>query len=588
MRKIPDQFVNDVLSRVNIVDVLRQHVHIQKSGAQFKALCPFHQEKTPSFVINQSKQFYYCFGCGAKGDAIQFLKEHDGLSFSDAVEKLAAMAGLEVPREELTGREKEQIDIQKRSYAVLEQAASFYESELKKSKEAINYLKERGLSGIIAKKFRVGFAPAARDSVLNFVKKRAGANNQDLLASGLCLHDEKHGTRTRFWGRITFPIRNRRGIVVGFGARSLPGGSEPKYLNSPESVVFSKKNELYGLYEARQDNKSLDSLLIVEGYMDVIALHQNGISNAVATLGTSLTKEHIEILFTNTDTLVFCFDGDNAGRLAAKRAMELCLPLMRDDRRVKFLFLPEGLDPDSYVRAEGKESMVESANRAITISDYIFAYASRDLNLDLVDDRLTVVNRLKPLLDALPSVGMLKEMLYSRLAQLVGIDTNALLDNKIDSKDLAQQSEKFKKPTKKLPITSPAFRALAIILREPALLEKIDISPYKTVGMPGVKLLCEVANILNKDKNLSFEEIRTNLPNQLTSSFVENELKGLIGLLSCKELEQELNGALAQIRNFGREQIMDNLIKQAQAGSLKESERDKLMELLSEKSNNSG
>lgn len=586
MRKIPDQFVNEVLNRVNIVDVLREHVHIQKSGAQFKALCPFHQEKTPSFVINQSKQFYYCFGCGAKGDAIQFLKEHLGLSFTEAVEKLASLAGLQVPKEELSKQEKEQVDIQKRCYALLEQAVAFYESELKSSSDAVDYLKSRGLSGVIAKKFRLGFSPIGKGSLLQFIKQKTNCNEQDLLASGLCLYDEKKGIRTRFWGRVMFPIRNRRGIVVGFGARSLPNGGEPKYLNSPESIVFAKKNELYGLYEARQDNKTLTSLLIVEGYMDVIALHQSGITNAVATLGTSLTKEHVEILFFNTDMLVFCFDGDDAGRLAARRAMELCLPLMRDDRRVRFLFLPDGHDPDSYVRKNGKDAMLESASRSTTISDYMFADASYDLNLDLVDDRLTMVSRLKPLFDSLPGIGMLKEMLYSRLAQMVGIDVGALIENKVDSDKFVQNKPKLLKAEKKLPITSPAYRALAIILREPSLLEKIDISPYKTVGMPGVKLLCEVANILKKDKNLSFVEIGSNLPNQLTSSFVENELKGLIGLFSYSELEQELNGALTQIRNFGREQIMDNLIKQAQTSSLKESERDKLLELLLEKSNN--
>ncbi|MBT4963976.1 MAG: DNA primase [Francisellaceae bacterium] len=589
MRKIPEQFVSEVLSRVDIVELIKQHVHIQRSGAQFKALCPFHQEKTPSFIINQQKQFYYCFGCGARGDAIQFLKEHVGLHFADAVEQLANLAGMEVPKEELSAVDQKQVDTQSRCYSAIEQAAGFFESTLKKcheAKPAIDYLKSRGLSGVIAKKFRLGFAPQTKDAMISHVRKGANASLQDLQSAGLCSNDPHKGLRARFWMRIMFPIRNRRGIVVGFGARVVGKGGEPKYLNSPESIVFSKKNELYGLYEAKQANKIIDNLIVVEGYMDVIALHQVGITNAVATLGTSLTKEHIEILFANSESLVFCFDGDRAGRGAAKRAMELCLPVMRDNRRVKFLLLPDEYDPDSYVREYGVEKMLEKANRAVPISDYLFSEACVNLNFDIVDDRLTAVTNLKPSLELLPETGMLKEMLYDRLAQMVGVDRAALLEKDFDSKKFRNLNNgKVKKYSPMPKMLSPAYRTLAIILREPALLEKIDMSPYRSIKMPGITLLCEVVDILKNGKNLSFSEIRTNLPNQLAASFVENELKGLIGFLSYDGLEQELNGALTQIKNFAKEQVMDDLITQAKVGSLGESEKDKLMKLLTEKNN---
>ncbi|VAW63259.1 DNA primase, partial [hydrothermal vent metagenome] len=347
--RIPRQFIDDLISRADVVDVVDSRVALKKRGKEHIACCPFHNEKSPSFKVNQNKQFYHCFGCGAHGTALDFIMEYERLDFIDAIEVLAAEYHLEVPREQ--GNFSPQADDKKPLYEVLQKAAISFAHELKKNTRAIAYLKQRGLSGEIAKDFQMGYAPDSWD----FTLKQFSASSEDrtaCLKAGLSIEKNPDKHYDRFRDRIMFPIRDRRGRVIGFGGRILDKG-EPKYLNSPETPVFHKGEELYGLYEARQAIKNLAQIVIVEGYMDVVALAQHGIRYAVATLGTATSGTQISKLFRIVPELVFCYDGDAAGRKAAWRALENSLPVLRDGVQARFLFLPDGEDPDTLVRQEG-------------------------------------------------------------------------------------------------------------------------------------------------------------------------------------------------------------------------------------------
>ncbi|MEW8281341.1 MAG: DNA primase, partial [Candidatus Thiodiazotropha taylori] len=344
--KIPTHFIDQLLNRVDIVDVINRRVTLKKAGKEFQACCPFHDEKTPSFTVSPSKQFYHCFGCGAHGSAIGFLMEYDNLGFVEAVEELAQSAGLEVPRE---GGNEQGPDLRP-LYELMEKTARFYQHQLKhhaESPAAVDYLKSRGMSGQIAASYGIGFAPPGWDNLTGTL----GSDKASLERLNKCgLLSESNGKQyDRFRNRIIFPIRDPRGRTIGFGGRVL-GDDKPKYLNSPETPLFHKGRELYGLYEARQANREISNLLVVEGYMDVVALAQHNIQNAVATLGTATTHEHLELIFRNCPEVIFCFDGDRAGRDAAWKALNTSLPLMRDGREVRFLFLPQGEDPDTQVR----------------------------------------------------------------------------------------------------------------------------------------------------------------------------------------------------------------------------------------------
>ncbi|NIP82922.1 MAG: DNA primase, partial [Gemmatimonadetes bacterium] len=349
--RIPRQFIDDLLSRVDIVDVVDEYVPLKKGGKDHKACCPFHNEKTPSFTVSADKQFYHCFGCGAHGTAIGFLMEYAHMDFVEAVEDLAARAGLEVPREAGSGQREESLQP---IYDILARASAWYQKQLRQHPEAgsaKDYLKGRGLSGEIAAQFQLGFAPTGWDNLLGAI----GATDAEralMARAGLLVDKGGGGFYDRFRGRVIFPILDRRGRTIGFGGRVL-GDDTPKYLNSPESAIFHKGRELYGLYQARKAAGKPERLIVVEGYMDVVALAQHGIRNAVATLGTAATEAHLEQLFRVSQDVVFCFDGDEAGRRAAWRALETALPAMHDGRQAFFMFLPEGQDPDSLVRERG-------------------------------------------------------------------------------------------------------------------------------------------------------------------------------------------------------------------------------------------
>lgn len=424
---IPQTFIDDLLNRLDIVEVIDKRVKLKKTGKNYSACCPFHTEKTPSFTVSPDKQFYYCFGCGASGTALSFLIDYERLPFPEAVESLARTAGLEVPREDASPQRKQQQKQQKNLYDILDKARTYYCSQLKENPQrqvAAKYLQNRGLSGVIARDFGVGYAPPGWDNLL----VKLGLNEEDrrlLVESGMVIErEEDKRLYDRFRQRIMFPILDTRGRTIGFGGRVLDD-SKPKYLNSPETPVFHKGRELYGLYHARQRNRNLERILVVEGYMDVIALAQFGISNAVATLGTACGEEHLRLAFRYASEVVFCFDGDNAGRTAAKRALENSLPVMEDGRQVKFLFLPEGQDPDTLVRQIGEERFSQQVAKATPLEEFLFEAAADGINVQTMEGRARLSKTVAPLINQLPA-GIFRELMFDSLAKRTGLSQDVL------------------------------------------------------------------------------------------------------------------------------------------------------------------
>ena len=421
MALIPQSFIADLLNRVDIVDVVGQHVKLKKAGANYQGLCPFHSEKSPSFSVSPTKQFYHCFGCGAHGSAISFLMEYSGLGYVDAIEELARSAGLDVPREERTANDVARQQQAMALSEVMSSAADWYRQQLKGSTRAVEYLKGRGLTGEIAKRYSLGYAPDGWQGLEAVFGSYANDEVvKTLVEGGLLIQGEQtEGSPVtkpavkrydRYRDRVMFPIRNPKGQTIGFGARILDQG-EPKYLNSPETPLFSKGNTLYGLFEARQAIRAQEYVLVCEGYMDVVALAQLGFPNAVATLGTACTANHVRMLLRQTDKVVFSFDGDSAGQRAAQRALEACLPLMSDDKEIRFLFLPTEHDPDSYVRAYGAPAFEKVIKEAMSISSFFFKIASEDHDLTTPEGRAHTHHAAKPLLLSMPPIALRTQIL---------------------------------------------------------------------------------------------------------------------------------------------------------------------------------
>lgn len=419
---IPRPFIDDLLARIDIVDVIDKRVPLKKAGSNYKACCPFHGEKTPSFTVSQSKQFYHCFGCGVNGSAITFLMEYEQLDFPDAIEELAKSIGIEVPREE----SPEQTKQRKQSaslYELLALATRYYETELKRSTEAIEYLKHRGVSGATAKQYAIGFVPESWDYILKHIGTDA-EHQEKLDTAGMLIKKDNGGFYDRFRNRIMFPIRDPRGKHIGFGGRVM-GDGEPKYLNSPETPLFHKGRELYGLFEAKQHNKSLDAIIVVEGYMDVIMLAEHGISNAVATLGTACTPEHVTRLFRLVDDVIFCFDGDRAGKAAAWQALNRSLSALQDGKSIRFLFLPDGEDPDSLVQSEGRDAFVSRMKKATALSEYLLNHLMTDNAMASGEDIAKLVHDAKPLLEQI-TAPTLKSLIENQIAHHAGTSKDHL------------------------------------------------------------------------------------------------------------------------------------------------------------------
>lgn len=449
---IPKSFIQDLLNRLDIVDVIERYVPLKKAGANYVACCPFHNEKSPSFTVSQTKQFYHCFGCGAHGTAIGFVMEHAGLGYVETIEELARGAGLEVPREHVVSNEAYR-KIAPDLFEVMRVATRYYREQLKQSGHAIDYLKQRGLSGEVAAKFGIGYAP---DAWQNLAVAFPDYQDEVLSETGLVISADGGKRYDRFRDRIMFPIMNVRGQIIGFGGRVLDKG-EPKYLNSPETSLFEKSRELYGLFQAQKSIRAEQRVLVVEGYMDVVALAQHGVEYAVATLGTATTPFHIQKLLRIAEHVVFCFDGDKAGKRAAWRALENTLPYLQDGKRISFLFLPDGHDPDSFIREFGQHAFEQYMQEAMPLSAYLLKEVSAELDLRNQEGRSQLLQRAKPLLTAIvaPTTALL---LRKEVAVLSGI-SQAELEALYEVKPVARASHRvFKKAVR----TSPSAHRLLL------------------------------------------------------------------------------------------------------------------------------
>lgn len=507
--RIPEKFIDELLTRIDIVDVIDGRVPLKKAGKDYKACCPFHEEKTPSFTVSADKQFYHCFGCGVHGSAIGFLMEYDRMSFPEAVRELAGLAGVNVPEEAVVNEGA----VQRSADLVdwLTRADHFYRQQLRehpRAVEAVKYLKDRGLSGEIAASFGMGYAPPGWDNLLKALGTDEAAR-EALLTAGLLVAKDNGGYYDRFRERVMFPIEDYRGRVVGFGGRVL-GAGEPKYMNSPETPVFHKGREVYGLYRAREAIRREQRVLVVEGYMDVVALAQFGIDYVVATLGTATTRDHLERLFRFTPEVVFAFDGDRAGREAAWRAMENALPVMHEGRQASFLFLPDGEDPDSMVRAEGAEAFAERIKRGIPLGKYIIDTLASEVDLSRDDGRARLVELARPLISKLPE-GVFRALMLDLLEKKSRIGADML-------------SKALRNPQKDPPIKgsggavsrkvrgpvrgemSHMRRAIALLLMHPqavaAAIGEAEQALTQALTQPGADLLLELLALLaaNPDK----------------------------------------------------------------------------------------
>src|SRR5690348_9098194 len=496
---IPQEFIQSLLGRVDIVDVVDRYVKLKKAGANFQALCPFHNEKSPSFSVSPSKQFYHCFGCGAHGNAIGFLMEYSGLAYPEAIRSLAETVGMPVPETRTRYERPGGAEAPALTQRMMD-ALGYYRAELKKSRTAIDYLKGRGVSGEIAARFGLGYAPDGWQNLATVFTDYATGPLKD---TGLVIdsdpgedHPEKKSRRyDRFRNRVMFPILDARGNVIGFGGRVI-GPGEPKYLNSPETPLFEKGRELYGLYQARRAIRDANRVIVVEGYMDVVALAQNGVENAVATLGTATTPFHVAKLLKLADNVVFCFDGDAAGRKAAWRALEVSLPVLADGKAVSFLFLPTEDDPDTYVRREGREAFLEAAGAAKPLSQFLFAELASQVDMATDEGRARFVAQARPLIAQIeaPALGAMLRRRLAEVARLDAGEVEALLPSKLADK----RPPPVAPQRKTRGTTSNPVRLLALLLNTPALIDRIPEGELGGIG-PEMAALRDVSRFFRED-----------------------------------------------------------------------------------------
>lgn len=566
--RIPQEFIDELLARADIVEVIDARVPLKKQGREFAACCPFHTEKTPSFTVSPHKQFYHCFGCGAHGTALGFVMDYEHLGFVEAVEVLAQDLAMEVPVER--GADRPRADP---GYGLLEAAAEFYRRQLKASPLTIDYLRGRGLSGQIAAEYGLGFAPAGWDRLLRHLGDRYAV--EQLHEHGLVIRNEQGRYYDRFRERVMFPIRDRRGRVIAFGGRVL-GQGNPKYLNSPETPLFHKGRALYGLYEARRAGADQESVIVVEGYMDVVALAQHGIRNVVATLGTATTRQHLEALYRIVPRIVFCFDGDRAGREAAWRALENLLPVFRDGHEASFLFLPEGEDPDSLVRGEGAESFRGRIGTAVPLSEFLFKYLRRGADTETTAGRARLAERARPMIDKLRD-GVFKSLLYERLGELVGVPGDRLA---------ARGAEKEVKPApspapRYHSLNTPVRAAITLLLYEPGLAQVVQsLSGLDSHALAGVGLLRELIETFKENPHLTaaalVERYRDSEHHRHLLKLMEWEPPVEAGY-DCR---REFQDALGKLRSLTQRRRAEVLLQTERDKGLSESERAELRHLL--------
>ena len=550
---IPQSFINDLIERVDIVDVIGERLPLKRTGKNLKALCPFHNEKTESFTVNSEKQFYYCFGCGATGTSLRFLMEHDKLDFVDAIETLARIAGVEVVHEGPVARQKVDPGI----LDALAEADTLFQANLRdhsQSSEAVEYLKSRGVSGLIARDFGIGYAPDSWD----YLKKALNRfSDKVLVDAGLLVSNDNGRTYDRFRNRIQFPIRDTRGRVIGFGGRIL-GEGNPKYLNSPETEVFHKNKELYGLFEARRTNQELNNVILVEGYMDVIALAQAGFTNVVATLGTATSERHFEKLFQRTKEVVCCFDGDKAGRSAAWKSLNSAFPSLTEGRILKFAFLPEEDDPDTFVRRDRKQ-FVRLIKTAVAAGDYFFNQISTGLDLASIDARARLAELAIPLLDKIPQ-GLYRTMMIERLGREAGVSISTIesrlgQDTPLDTAKLPSRATQ-----------SGLERKIAVlIVNHPELVRNIDHSRIQQVTS-SVKGYSSIVDVLINYIGLENVVDTSTLLAGFIGNKYEQLLKDLVGKapnlppdLLLHELKDGVDRYMNQLERAGGREILEDL-----------------------------
>lgn len=615
--RIPQSFIDTLLDRVDIVELIDSRVKLKKSGKNYMACCPFHDEKSPSFSVNAEKQFYHCFGCGESGNAIGFLMAYEHRDFPDVVEALAQQQGMEVPREAGSddGRQQERQDL----YSVLDKTNRFYQEQLRshpQAEAAREYLQRRGLTSQAAHSFGIGYAPSGWDNLLRYFvsdSSREGTSaNELLLRSGMIVEKEAETSAAatsssptkrydRFRHRVMFPIRDIRGRVIGFGGRVLNNEDKPKYLNSPETEIFHKGAELYGLYEAIQANRHLDCVLVVEGYMDVVALAQYGISFATATLGTAASELHLEKAFRYSAEVVFCFDGDEAGRRAARRALEVSLPALKDGRQVRFMFLPDGEDPDTLVRKQGKDGFLRRLEEAMPLSEFLFEVGGEGLSLVTAEGRSRLVANILPSLRRLPEgiyKSQMKQLLASRGQSDIN-EINTLLapateksTETITAISKGQKSSAASKPRESQ--SKPAVRislwdeAVGLLLQQPSLLEQYPdevLIGLGASGENGERFLRCVA--LLKDRPEASLNKLLGLWQSLYGAEDSQHLYALAGresLLDKEAQARQFSDILARLQQMGPEQRLQWLIDKARHAFLEEEEKQELNQLLREKS----
>ncbi|RZV37018.1 MAG: DNA primase [Chromatiales bacterium] len=576
---IPQDFIDDLIARADIVEVVGRRVQLKKAGREFKACCPFHDEKTPSFTVSPGKGFYHCFGCGAHGTAIGFLMEFDHMSFVEAIESLAASMGVDVPRSEGDKPARRYDEL----FSLLDSISRHWQNCLKDSPTAVEYVKNRGIDGSTAKRFGIGYAPDGWSNVLDKFGKSPEATER-LLATGMIIAKDNGKHYDRFRDRIMFPIRDARGRTIAFGGRTL-GDGEPKYLNSPETVLFHKGRELYGLYEARQALRHIDQLVVVEGYMDAVALARHGIDFAVATLGTATTSEHLNRLFRLTENVCFAFDGDRAGRKAAWRALENALPQIREGRQIRFVFLPEGHDPDSFVNEFGTDAFLEALDEGVALSEFLIQELAGQVDMDTVDGRARLAELARPLVNKIPP-GVYRELLLDSLAEAVGL-TAAKLDKMLgrDKSGAAgvSASGSPSRPTARKPMSgqpSVIRHAITLLLNDPAACLKLDIEKLAGVNRAGVELLRALIETVQAEPNITTAG--------LLERWRHDEAGRHLGKLVASEvpLDDEFNAAaelgdcLEQLEIFGRKERITFLIEKQRVNGLTDEEKAELQELL--------
>ena len=567
---IPKSFIDQVLDQTDIVDVIGRRLPLNKKGSNYWGKCPFHDDQKPSMAVNQDKQFYYCFVCQASGNSINFLRDYENLDFTDAVETLASSLGLEIPYE------KTLIDLADEDYLILDEAVKVFEAQLKESKKAINYLKSRNISGITAKKYQLGFSNDSWDSLYSSFEKRF--EKKIIASSGLFLEKNKKNY-DRFRNRVIFPIRNIKGQNIAFGGRVIDPDDEPKYLNSPETKLFNKSNELYGLYEARKETKKMDSIIVVEGYMDVIALHEKGIKNAVATLGTAVTSNHLSKLMRYSNNIFFAFDGDLAGEKAAWKALQNVLPIIREDIRIKFVFFEAGDDPDSYVNKYGEKGFIELINNGQTLSEFFFSKVKKVDDVNSLEGRTRIASYASELIRTINNLP-LKEAFISETSKICEIPIEKLISEPNQTKP-SPSAEKVKMDnrsnTKKI---ASIYLIIHSVLKDRSLVQEPIFDEIKEDSP--ISFLRELREVI---------EVETDtLVSKLIERIKSKRLKELFSQAMVSEIEIEKDDARKMFFDCMNSLLKDeedreeSLKTKYNTGSISETERRELQQLILKKS----